>query len=515
MYSIDRSLINYFPITKDNLIQKKLVKEGFGIYPGYGMEVFLHLYGEAEDGRCVANTRIVREEPRIIILGKLQEFPGLEIAVKSMKMGEKSTFKFPPEYTYFSQDKFSKSDPNLISHLKPELFKTEITEKKTNEELKNMEIDQAKKYQNLYYDIELIKFDKPRPRKSQIGPKERLEQADELKYEGNKLFKEKRFMEAIVKYEDARDYLKNMPNDYINDFYHNLQNSLTLNTTNCRINLGQYNYALKNMEDNFLFEKTPKAFYFKSLCQMHLGDFETSYKNLLELQKVLPDEKQMKIFFDDYYTFKEQTIKEQKERANKGIFKSGLYGDKKYESNENKEYSLPKINLKENKCFYIDFLINGDEMNPYKIKFEIFKYDDNNIGNSLLIKDTIEFITNEINKKNIKGKEINFNFTDDNNYNNIILFEKYRELNPKEDDFDKNNIYPPEEEVLLLLHKIFIDNNYYYNIEISGKKLNEKPLKDFIVLGRCYYNQKIIINLTQNKMNGNLKILDIDETLNY
>ena len=515
MYSIDRSLINYFPITKDNLIQKKLVKEGFGIYPGYGMEVFLHLYGEAEDGRCVANTRIVREEPRIIILGKLQEFPGLEIAVKSMKMGEKSTFKFPPEYTYFSQDKFSKSDPNLISHLKPELFKTEITEKKSNEELKNMEIDQAKKYQNLYYDIELIKFDKPRPRKSQIGPKERLEQADELKYEGNKLFKEKRFMEAIVKYEDARDYLKNMPNDYINDFYHNLQNSLTLNTTNCRINLGQYNYALKNMEDNFLFEKTPKAFYFKSLCQMHLGDFETSYKNLLELQKVLPDEKQMKIFFDDYYTFKEQTIKEQKERANKGIFKSGLYGDKKYESNENKEYSLPKINLKENKCFYIDFLINGDEMNPYKIKFEIFKYDGNNIGNSSLIKDTIEFIRNEINKKNIKGKEINFNFTDDNNYNNIILFEKYRELNPKEDDFDKNNIYPPEEEVLLLLHKICIDNNYYYNIEISGKKLNEKPLKDFIVLGRCYYNQKIIINLTPNKMNGNLKILDIDETLNY
>jgi hypothetical protein len=342
-----------------------------------------------------------------------------------------------------------------------------------------------------------------------------LEQADELKYEGNKLFKEKRFMEAIVKYEDARDYLKNMPNDYINDFYHNLQNSLTLNTTNCRINLGQYNYALKNMEDNFLFEKTPKAFYFKSLCQMHLGDFETSYKNLLELQKVLPDEKQMKIFFDDYYTFKEQTIKEQKERANKGIFKSGLYGDKKYESNENKEYSLPKINLKENKCFYIDFLINGDEMNPYKIKFEIFKYDDNNIGNSSLIKDTIEFIKNEINKKNIKGKEINFNFTGDNNYNNIILFEKYRELNPKEDDFDKNNIYPPEEEVLLLLHKICIDNNYYYNIEISGKKLNEKPLKDIIVLGRCYYNQKIIINLTQNKMNGNLKILDIDETLNY
>ena len=166
MYSIDRSLINYYPITKDNLIQKKIVKEGFGIYPGNGMEVFLHLYGETQDGRCVANTRIVKEEPRIIILGKLNEFPGLEIAVKSMKMGEKSSFKFSPEYTYFSQEKFNKSDPTLIGHLKSELFKTEIPESKTEEELKKMEIDQAKKYQNLYYDIELIKFDKPRPRKT-------------------------------------------------------------------------------------------------------------------------------------------------------------------------------------------------------------------------------------------------------------------------------------------------------------------------------------------------------------
>ena len=37
-----------------------------------------------------------------------------------------------------------------------------------------MEIEQAKKYQNLYYDIELVKFDKPRPRKTQINPQERL-----------------------------------------------------------------------------------------------------------------------------------------------------------------------------------------------------------------------------------------------------------------------------------------------------------------------------------------------------
>ena len=423
-------------------------------------------------------------------------------------MGEKSTFKFPPEYTYFSQEKYSKCDPTIIAHLKPELFKTEIPEKKTEEEIKGMEIEQAKKYQNLYYDIELIKFDKPRPRKNQINPQERMEQADELKFEGNKLFKEKRFMEAIIKYEDARDYLKHLPNEFINDYYHNMQNSLTLNITNCRINLSQYNYALKNLEENFVFKKTPKAFYFKSLCQMHLGDFESSYQNLLELQKVLPDEKQMKIFFDDYYKFKEETIKQQKDRSKKGIFQSGLYKDKKDE--EKKEFSLPKLNKEENPCFYIDFLVNGDEMNPNKIKFEIFKNTEN------LIFNVFEFVKNEIKNKNIIGKELKFDFSssDENNnngeYNNIILFENIKDVQ-KDDNFDEINKYPINEDVLLLLHR----KQDTYNIEISWKKISDKPVKDYIVFGRCYYNQNSITNLVQNKTKGNLKILDIDETFNY
>ena len=69
--------------------------------------------------------------------------------------------------------------------------------------------------------------------------------------------------------------------------------------------------------------------------------------------------------------------------------------------------------------------------------------------------------------------------------------------------------------MLILLHILNENNNKYFNIEISGKKLSDTPLKDFIVLGRCYYNNKAIINLAQNKKKGIFKILDIDETLNY
>ena len=63
------------------------------------------------------------------------------------------SFLYSPEYTYFSQEKYQKCDPTIISHLKLELFKTEIPEQKSVEEIKKMEIEQAKKYQNLYYDI--------------------------------------------------------------------------------------------------------------------------------------------------------------------------------------------------------------------------------------------------------------------------------------------------------------------------------------------------------------------------
>ena len=498
-FSFDASLINFKPLTKDGLIQKKLNTEGFGIYPGNGMEVVLHLYAEAEDGRVVANTKLVHEEPRYMILGKLNEFPGLEIAVKSMKMGEKSTFMFSPEYTYFSLEKFKNCDKSIIENLKAESFKTEILEKKSMEEIKKMEIADAKKYMKLYYDVELVKFDKPRPKKININPKERIEQAMDLKQEGNNLFKEKRFMEAIIKYKDAREYLKQMPNDFINDNYHNMQNSLTLNITNCHINLSQYNYALKNIEDNFVFEKIPKTFYFKSLCQMHLGDFENSYKNLLELQKVLPDEKMVKQYFDDYYKFKEETLKQLKDRSKKGIFESNLYNDKKIEEND-KKYALPKFNPDENKCFYIDYLINNDEMNPLKSKFEIFK-------------DTekfqcFEFLKKEIKDKNIKNKEINFDFEEKES--NLVLFEKINEIKDF-DKFESINKYPINENALLLLHK----NGEEYDIEISTQKMSETPLENYIVIGGCFYNAKIFNYLVKNKKKGVIKILDIDETLNY
>ena len=115
MTNIVHTSLNYKPITSDGLIQKKLVIEGFGPYPGKGMEVVVNYYCETEDERQLDNTNILKE-PYIFTIGKLSVIPGLEISIKSMKMGERSVFKIAPEYTFFSEEKFKNCDLTLLNN---------------------------------------------------------------------------------------------------------------------------------------------------------------------------------------------------------------------------------------------------------------------------------------------------------------------------------------------------------------------------------------------------------------
>jgi FKBP-type peptidyl-prolyl cis-trans isomerase 2 len=128
MTSIDHKSLNFKPLTKDNLIEKNLIIEGFGIFPGKGMEVHINLYSESEDGRFIDSTNILKE-PFTFIIGTYTINPGLDFAVRSMKMGEKSVFRISPEYTFLSEEKFKKCDKKLLENLKIEGFKTKIEKK--------------------------------------------------------------------------------------------------------------------------------------------------------------------------------------------------------------------------------------------------------------------------------------------------------------------------------------------------------------------------------------------------
>ena len=493
MTSITHTLSHYKPITKDGLILKKLVTEGFGACPGKGMEVTVHYYSESEDGRFLDNTNVLRE-PYVFIIGKINVIPGLEIAIKSMQMGEKSVFCISPEYSFFAEEKFKKCEESLLMNLKDESFKTEVNNPYTPEQLLAMDVKDAKKYQRIYYEIELVKFDKPRPKKSLLSGDERYEQSAELKKEGNDLFMQKRYREAIVKYKDAQNYLTQMPTQFLTDKVRDMQNILTLNTTNCHEKLLEYNYALKNLEENFYFEKTPKAFYHKAICYMHLGEYELAEQNLKLLEKVLPpNDESVKKIYADYYALKNKNISKQKENYKRGLFEGGLYEEKKGK----KEQLLPeKGSEKNNLKFYIDYIVNGDEMYPNKIKFEVFNHVKNNINS---IYTQIENMITGSHK--LINKEIQFDFT--NEGNKTILVDSIKVL--ESDEVEKFNKYPPNEETLLILRN--------GNLEITcGKMENDcsQIINGVIVLGRCFYNSSKLTKLVTEKSKGVIKITDID-----
>ncbi len=488
MSSISHNLSFYKPITKDGLILKKLVSKGFGPCPGKGMECVVNYYSETEDGRFLDNTNVLRE-PYVFTLGKMSVNPGLEIAIRSMEMGEKAVFCIAPEYSFLSEEKFKKCDEALLSSLKNESFKVEVDKHYSKEELLKMEPKDAKKYQNVYYEIELVKFDKPRPKRVTLSPNERMEQASELKKEGNELFMQKRYREAIIKYKDGHYYLTQIPTQCLSEGVRDIQNSLTLNITNCHIKLLEYNYALKNLDEYFHFPKTPKVFYYKAVCHMRLGEFDVALENLEELKKVMPDDPSVKQCFDEFYALKEKTIGKQKENYKKGLFESGLYSEKA--NVVEGQFDIPKFNSK-NKCVYIDYLVNGDEMNPQKIKIEIVNK----------IPEVIKYIEDSITKKTLVKRGISFDF--DNEANNTLTIE---EAFPSIANIDNYNIYSPNEETLLLLQ----GNKLQINID----KISTKIEKDTIVVGRVYYNNKSLIQLKKEKKKGKIEITDIDYTLNY
>lgn len=197
--------------------------------------------GSLEDGRIIDNTRI-RQEAYSIILGKGNNMKGLEIAVMSMKIGEKARVKIRTDYGYGNND-LSQNIPQ-----KP---------------LSEMEENEAKKYSNLVYEIELIKHDKVRKSKSQMDFDERIAEAVDLKENGNELFKQKRYREAIIRYDDGFKYLTQIPTQSLTQKIIDLRLNLTLNITNCFLQLYEYHYALKKVNEAFDIKITPKCYYYR------------------------------------------------------------------------------------------------------------------------------------------------------------------------------------------------------------------------------------------------------------
>jgi tetratricopeptide (TPR) repeat protein len=347
---------------------------------------------------------------------------------------------------------------------------------------------------------------------------ERIAEAAILKIEGNELFKEKRFKEAIVKYNTGLSYLHQLPNEFsLSNKVMDLRVTLNLNIVNCHLSLTEYNYALKKLEE---IENTQniqkmknfppvKFYYYRCSAYMNLGEFDKAGQDFKILKAQLPNDPLVKQLENDFIKIKENTINKKKGMIKKGMFGSNLYEDVNQgnQTSVNKK-SIPKfdVNNSDSKLFYIDLLINKNSKDPQKIKFEIFK---NTVDK---IKPVFDLLDDQIKNKLLIKREVVVNYDEKLKQDLVVLSkiensDEIKKLLDGENNFKPEiNIYAPCEEYLLVLksreNSNIENNNDNFSIAVTSSKISDDVISDVLVIGRGIYNPyciEKIINLNKQE----------------
>jgi tetratricopeptide (TPR) repeat protein len=517
---------NYLKVTEDGLIHKKITLKGFGkSTPLNGEEVFVNFIAELEDGRFVDNTLILKE-PKQILLGINNCVPGLELGIKSMVMGEKAKIIVFPEYGYILHEELKKkikeneNSKDAIFIEKLENLKFDNIEYPSIEDSKSFELKDLKKYLPIIYDIELVRIDKPRKNREYADVTEKINEASDLKNQGNQLFREKRYQEALIKYTTGLNFFFKIPTEnLIKNKLIELKHTLILNIINCHIALCEYNYALKRLLEAFEIKDTPKCYFYRSIASMNLGDFEQAQKDIEKLKSLMPNDQQVLGLENDWNNLKEKTNNEKKYIFKKGIF---MHTINSADNTEKKEKdALPLFDPK-NFCFFFDILINKNSKLPLKIKFEIFNIFDKREKNmsfmnylKMLIKERKLIDTNLEIIKNLHENKEDF-------------FYKISQLETEESenflidplqflDYDKNKYkytYSPSEDGLLALRK---NEEGKLNLVIIPFKMTAKKIENLHIVGRLFYNNNNFKNLSMKIKigeNNEIRIIDCDKSLN-
>ena len=162
----------YLNITEDGGMKKKIIREGLNASPENGNEVVINYFIENSDDQMPDKTYI----PFTFKIGSDQIIKGLNIGVKTMKIGEKSRFILSPDYTTGIEKVF------------------DISPKKSS----------------LIVEIELLKIIEPIKKISDMTYEEKLLEAKKLKIKGVEKFKIKDIAAARDLFERSATYLESI-----------------------------------------------------------------------------------------------------------------------------------------------------------------------------------------------------------------------------------------------------------------------------------------------------------------
>ena len=310
----------YINLTEDGGVKKKLLSLGSGDQPSNNNEIIISFTSTIDN-------KTTKKENFRFSLGNNEVNSGLEIAVKSMKINEKSSFIISPEY--------SNNEKNSI------------------------------------YEIILLQILPPLKKISEMDFPEKLSRAKMLKNEGVEKYKENEFEIAAEKFLKSIEFVKNSDEnneDQIEGF--NLLITLLTNLSNCYNHLKNYEKVMKFTEQALKLKPNAKNYYFRSIASVNIGNLNEAEKNLTELKKFLNENDEGIKYVQNLIENQKKIQNVNKKKFSKNIFKQKLYDDK---PNNFKPNFIPeKINEKNPKCFF-EIQIGKNDENLKRIEFELFK----------------------------------------------------------------------------------------------------------------------------------------------
>ena len=340
---LEKKQINeYINVTEDEGIKKKIIKEGQGSYPKEGNEVTINYIG-------IFNNQIFEQSnedtPTSFIIGENKVIKGWELALKTMKLGEKSEFIMKPEYTYGDKQINENIPPNSILTYEIEL--KSIHYKSTEDSLENLTYEEKMQWGKL------------------------------LKQNGVEKFKENDISGAREYFIKALSFLKTMdPKKEEEKEGVELFLTIIANICNCYNKEKDYESVIKFSFIGLNIKDTPKLLYFRTIAYTQLEEFdeaENDLKNLIELFKSNGEENNQEVndtvnYLRELIDSKKLIFDEKNKKFSRAIYRQLLYNNKNIKYNILIPKQTPNI---ENSFVFFEIQI-GDK-NAGKIEFELFK----------------------------------------------------------------------------------------------------------------------------------------------
>lgn len=327
------------PVTADGGVTKEVIVEGTGLSPIVGNEAEVRYEGRLENGRPFDVTP--SDRTFVFRVGKQEVMKGLDEAVKSMRVGERSRFTMTPQYGYGEEGKQPLIPPNAT----------------------------------LRFEIELVSTTAPMKQKFQYNRDEKLIKAERFKEMGTKLYKEGFYRRALVEgYVEALTYIEDKRQEfeeYIQDpspEYHEMRVVLHSNAAQCAIKIKAWVEVIKHCSRGLSLDpKNAKLLYRRATGYLKSNQLPAARTDINLAMEVSPDSAEILQLNREIRVREQEEFEKERKKRSGWLNRTSLYEEKPVVVDE---YVPGEAPLPENPKVFLDIKIGENE--PKRMICELF-----------------------------------------------------------------------------------------------------------------------------------------------